>query len=48
MLGHPHRAQPFAAGTGLVSTNAVRVFPGAYRDSLLLLSATRAMEEGPA
>jgi FdrA protein len=29
-----------------VSTNAVRVFPGAYRDSLLLLSATRVMEEG--
>jgi FdrA protein len=28
-----------------VSANAVRVFPGAYRDSLLLLSATRAMEE---
>ena len=29
-----------------MSTQAVRVFPGAYRDSLLLLSATRAMEEG--
>jgi FdrA protein len=29
-----------------VSTQAVRVFPGAYRDSLLLLSATRVMEEG--
>jgi FdrA protein len=29
-----------------VSTQAVRVFPGAYRDSLLLLSATRAMEQG--
>ena len=29
-----------------MSINAVRVFPGAYRDSLLLLSATRAMEEG--
>ena len=29
-----------------MSTQAVRVFPGAYRDSLLLLSATRAMEQG--
>jgi FdrA protein len=29
-----------------VSTKAVRLFPGAYRDSLLLLSATRAMEDG--
>ena len=28
-----------------VSTRAVRVFPGSYRDSLLLLSATRAMED---
>ena len=25
----------------------MRVFPGTYRDSLLLLSATRAMEDGP-
>jgi FdrA protein len=29
-----------------VSTARVRVFPGAYRDSLLLLSATRAMYDG--
>jgi FdrA protein len=29
-----------------VSTMTVQVFPGAYRDSLLLLSATRAMEDG--
>ena len=29
-----------------MSARAVRVFPGAYRDSLLLLSATRAMEQG--
>jgi len=25
----------------------MQVFPGTYRDSLLLLSATRAMEDGP-
>jgi FdrA protein len=29
-----------------VSVPAVQVFPGAYRDSLLLLSATRAMQDG--
>ncbi len=29
-----------------MSTARVRVFPGTYRDSLLLLSATRAMHEG--
>jgi FdrA protein len=29
-----------------VSTSALRVFAGAYRDSLLLLSATRAMRDG--
>jgi FdrA protein len=29
-----------------VSVPATRVFPGTYRDSLLLLSATRAMEDG--
>jgi len=29
-----------------VSTAQVRVFPGTYRDSLLLLSATRAMQDG--
>jgi FdrA protein len=29
-----------------VSAAALRVFPGTYRDSLLLLSATRAMEKG--
>jgi len=29
-----------------VSTTRVRVFPGTYRDSLLLLSATRAMQDG--
>jgi FdrA protein len=31
-----------------VSAKAVRVFPGTYRDSLLLLSATRAMAAGQA
>jgi FdrA protein len=30
-----------------VSVPAIEVFPGTYRDSLLLLSATRAMEDGP-
>jgi FdrA protein len=30
-----------------VSVPAIQVFPGTYRDSLLLLSATRAMEDGP-
>ncbi len=30
-----------------MSVDALRVFPGTYRDSLLLLSATRAMEECP-
>jgi FdrA protein len=30
-----------------VSVPALQVFPGTYRDSLLLLSATRAMEDGP-
>jgi len=30
-----------------VSVPAIQVFPGTYRDSLLLLSATRAMAEGP-
>ncbi len=29
-----------------MSTSALRVFAGAYRDSLLLLSATRAMRDG--
>jgi FdrA protein len=29
-----------------VSTARARVFPGTYRDSLLLLSATRAMQDG--
>ena len=29
-----------------MSTPALQVFPGTYRDSLLLLSATRAMEDG--
>src|SRR5215469_11818531 len=44
--GHPHRALPRPGGAGPVSTAQVRVFPGAYRDSLLLLSATRAMQDG--
>ena len=30
-----------------MSVPALRVFPGTYRDSLLLLSATRAMQEAP-
>ena len=30
-----------------MSVPAMLVFPGTYRDSLLLLSATRAMEDGP-
>ena len=30
-----------------MSVPAMAVFPGTYRDSLLLLSATRAMEDGP-
>ena len=30
-----------------MSVPALQVFPGTYRDSLLLLSATRAMEDGP-
>jgi FdrA protein len=30
-----------------VNVSAMAVFPGTYRDSLLLLSATRAMEDGP-
>jgi FdrA protein len=30
-----------------VSVPALQVYPGTYRDSLLLLSATRAMEDGP-
>jgi FdrA protein len=30
-----------------VSAGRLQVFPGTYRDSLLLLSATRAMEDGP-
>ena len=29
-----------------MSTALARVFPGTYRDSLLLLSATRAMQDG--
>ena len=29
-----------------MSTAQVQVFPGTYRDSLLLLSATRAMQDG--
>src|SRR5262249_37099607 len=47
-VGHPHRAQPIPDRAGMavpVSTRAGRVFPGSYRDSLLLLSATRAMED---
>src|SRR5215467_4688996 len=39
--GHPHRALSIPA----VNAARVRVFPGTYRDSLLLLSATRAMHE---
>ncbi|HJY94016.1 MAG TPA: FdrA family protein, partial [Streptosporangiaceae bacterium] len=30
-----------------MSVSAMAVFPGTYRDSLLLLSATRAMQDGP-
>jgi len=30
-----------------VSVPAMQVYPGTYRDSLLLMSATRAMEDGP-
>jgi len=30
-----------------VSVSAMAVYPGTYRDSLLLMSATRAMEDGP-
>ena len=45
-IGHPHRAQPGPRGARLVSTPALQVFPGTYRDSLLLLSATRAMQDG--
>src|SRR5262249_1094759 len=53
--GHPHRAFPrpgwegaseHGSGAGPVSTAQVRVFPGTYRDSLLLASATRAMQDG--
>src|SRR5215470_15905887 len=44
--GHPHRAPPRPGGAGPVSSAQVRVFPGTYRDSLLLLSATRAMQDG--
>src|SRR5215472_13117412 len=48
--GDPHRALPrpdgAPGGAGPVSTAQVRVFPGTYRDSLLLLSATRAMQDG--
>src|SRR5499427_1951592 len=39
--GHPHRALSIP----VVNAARVRVFPGTYRDSLLLLSATRAMHE---
>src|SRR5215467_13541715 len=39
--GHPHRALSIPA----VNAARVRVFTGTYRDSLLLLSATRAMRE---
>jgi hypothetical protein len=37
---------PSASGAAPVSTASLRVFAGAYRDSLLLLSATRAMMAG--
>jgi FdrA protein len=30
-----------------VSVPALQVYPGTYRDSLLLMSATRAMADGP-
>src|SRR6516162_8359408 len=44
--GHPHRTLPIPGGAWPVSTTRVRVLPGTYRDSLLLLSTTRAMQDG--
>src|SRR5262249_58379460 len=42
----PGRAGEHGSGAGPVTSAQVRVFPGTYRDSLLLLSATRAMQDG--
>src|SRR5262249_28767879 len=42
---HPHRAGGLAERAGAVTVSRVLAFAGAYRDSLLLLGATRAMQD---
>src|SRR6185437_7626786 len=42
---HPDRAGGLAERAGAVTVSRILAFPGAYRDSLLLLGATRAMQD---